>query len=196
MRKIVFSLMLSALILSACSSYNFYTVSNNKVDMSKYQTYAWVPSAESKTSNYYENDIAEDRIIDAVNTELNARGFKVNSRKPDLLIRYTAVVDNKSRVIRDQVYYQPQARYIPRMGYYQGRSVYYYQYYRPFPVYAGTETRKVEYEEGNIVIDLIDRSSSKVIWRGVAKGEVNNPEKAVKDIPKVVGKIFNRLSAN
>jgi hypothetical protein len=46
------------------------------------------------------------------------------------------------------------------------------------------------------VIDLIDRSSSKVIWRGVAKGEVNNPEKAVKDIPKVVGKIFNRLSAN
>ncbi|HEY0054997.1 MAG TPA: DUF4136 domain-containing protein [Pedobacter sp.] len=196
MRKIVFPLMLSALILSACSSYNFYTVSNHKVEISKYQTYAWVPSGESKTSNYYENDIAEDRIVDAVNTELNARGFRVNNRKPDLLIKYTAVVDNKSRVIRDPVYYQAPARYVPRMGYYQGRQVYYYQYYRPFPIYAGTETRKVEFEEGNIVIDLIDRNSSKVIWRGVAKGEVNNPEKAVKDIPKVVGKIFNRLSAN
>ena len=196
MRKIVFSLMLSALILSACSSYNIYIVSNNKVDITKYQTYAWVPSGELKTSNYYENDIAEDRIMDAVNTELDARGFKLNNRKPDLLIRYTAVIDNKSREVRDPVYYQPSARYIPRMGYYQGRAVYYYQYYRPFPVYAGSETRKIEFEEGNIVVDLIDRNSSKVIWRGVAKGEVNNPEKAVKDIPRVVGKIFNRLSAN
>jgi hypothetical protein len=196
MRRIVFSFVLTAFILSACSSYNFYTVSNDKVDLSKYQTYAWVPSNESKTSNYYENDIAEDKIISAVNSELNARGFQVNNRKPDLLIRYTAVVDNKSRVINDPVYYQPPARYIARMGYYQGRAVYYYQYYRPFPVYAGTETRKIKYEEGNIVIDLIDRSSSKVIWRGVAKGEVNNPEKAVNDLPKVVGKLFNRLSAN
>ena len=196
MRKLVFLLMLSTLILSACSSYNFHSVSNGKVDISKYQTYAWVPVSQSKTSDYYENDIAEDKFINAVNTELNARGFKVNNRNPDLLIRYTAVVDNKSRVISDPVYYQPAPRYIPRRGYYRGRAFYYYQYYRPFPVYAGTETRKVEFEEGNIVIDLIDRNSSKVIWRGVAKGEVNNPEKAVNDIPKVVGKIFNRLSAN
>ncbi len=192
----MFSMMLATLILSACSSYNFYTVSNDKVDISKYQTYAWVPGSESKASKYYENDIAEDKMIVAVNRELNNRGFKVNSRKPDLLIRYTAVVDNKSRVVNDPVYYQPAARYVPRLGYYQGRRFYYYQYYRPFPVYAGTETRKVQFEEGNIVIDLIDRNSSKVIWRGVAKGAVNNPEKAVNDIPKVVGKIFNRLSAN
>ena len=196
MRKLVFSLMLATLILSACSSYKFYSVSNAKVDISKYQTYAWVPSNESKTSNYYENDIAEDKIIDAVNTELTNRGFKLNTRKPDFLIRYTAVVDNKSRVISDPVYYQPPSRYVPVRGYYQGRAVYYYQFYRPFPVYAGTEARKIEYEEGNIVIDLIDRNSSKVIWRGVAKGEVNDAEKAINDLPKVVGKIFNRLSAN
>ena len=196
MRKLVFSLMLTTLILSACSSYNFYSVSNEKVDVSKYQTYAWVPSEESKTSNYYKNDIAEDKIINAVNTELNARGFKVDSRKPDLLIRYTAVVDNKSRVIDEPVYYQPMARYVPVRGYYRGRAFYYYRYYRPFPVYAGRETREIKYEEGNVVIDLIDRNSSKVIWRGVAKGEIDNPEKAINDLPKVVGKIFNRLSAS
>ena len=196
MRKLVFSLMLATMVLSACSSYNYYAVNNGKVDQSRYQTYAWVPANQSKTSNYYENDIAEDKIITAINAELNARGFKVDSRRPDLLIRYTAVTDNKSRVISDPVYYQPAARYVPVRGFYRGRAVYYYQYYRPFPIYAGTETRKIEYEEGNIVIDLIDRSSSKVIWRGVAKGEVDNPEKAVKDIPKVIGKIFNRLSSN
>ena len=196
MRKLVLLLVFTTLILSACSSYNFYSVSNGKLDISRYQTYAWVPANESKTSNYYQNDIAEDKIISAVNTELDTRGFKADNRKPDLLIRYTAVVDNKSKVISDPVYYQQPARYVPRVGYYQGRAVYYYQYQRSFPVYAGTETRKIEVEEGNIVIDLIDRSTSKVIWRGVAKGEVDNLEKAVNDIPKVVGKIFNRLSAN
>jgi hypothetical protein len=196
MRKLVLLLVFTTLILSACSSYKFYSINNGKVDVSRYQTYAWVPSGESKASKYYQNDIAEDKIISAVNAELDARGFKVDNRKPDVLVRYTAVVDNKSRVINDPVYYQAPARYVPRLGYYQGRSFYYYQYYRPFPVYAGSEVRKVEFEEGNIVVDLIDRNSSKVIWRGVAKGEVNNPEKAVNDIPKVVGKLFNRLSAN
>lgn len=168
MRKLVFSLLLASLILSACSSYNFYSISNRKVDILKYHTYAWVP-AESKNTNYYKNDIAEDKIIDAVNSELNARGFKIDSRAPDLLIRYTAVVNNKSRVLSEPLYYQPPARYVPVRGYYKGRAVYFYQYYRPFPIYAGTETRKVEYEEGNIVIDLIERSSSKVIWRGWRK---------------------------
>jgi hypothetical protein len=196
MRKLVFSFMLASVILSACSSYNIYTLDSKKLDISKYQSYAWVPSGESKASNYYGNDIAEDRIVEAINTELNARGLQVNSRKPDLLIKYTAVVDTKSKVINDPVYYQAPVRYLPTRAYYKGRPVYYYQYYRPFPVYAGSEAREITVEEGNIVIDLIDRSTSKVIWRGVAKGEVDNPEKAVKDIPKVVGKIFNRLSAN
>ncbi|WP_207422123.1 DUF4136 domain-containing protein [Desertivirga brevis] len=193
MKKAMLLVVLTALILSSCSSYNYYSLNSNKVDIEKYQTYAWVRGNESKLDDYYKNDIAEDKIIDAASTALNSRGLKYDAKKPDLLIRYTAVVDNKSRTVNDPMYYQYPSRLVPRVAYARGRAYYYYQYMTPFPVYVGSEMRKEEFEEGNIVIDLIDRSTSKVVWRGVAKGEVTNPEKAVNDIPKVVSKIFNKL---
>jgi hypothetical protein len=43
------------------------------------------------------------------------------------------------------------------------------------------------------VIDLIDRRSRKVIWRGYGIGEVDNPAQAVNDIPKVVDGILSKL---
>ena len=184
---------LAVLVLSSCSSYNYYSLNNSKTDISKYHTYAWVRGNESKLEDYYKNDIAEDKIIDAASAALNAHGLNYDAKKPDLLIRYTAVVDSKSRTINDPVYYQYPSRLVPRVAYYRGRQYYYYQYVTPFPVYVGSEQRQEQFEEGNIVIDLIDRNTSKVVWRGVAKGEVNNPERAVNDIPKVVTKLLNKI---
>ena len=187
MKKTVFLLLLAFFALSACSSYNFYSVSKDRLDLSQYQTYAWVRGNESKLQDYYDNDIAEDKIIEAASIALNSKGFHLDSKKPDLLIRYTAVVDEKSRTIDEPVYYQAPSRYVPRVAYYRGRAFYYYQYVRPFP------ERTVQVEEGNIVIDIIDRKTSKVIWRGIAKGEVNNPERAINDLPKVITRILDKL---
>ncbi|RYY30540.1 MAG: DUF4136 domain-containing protein [Sphingobacteriaceae bacterium] len=50
-------------------------------------------------------------------------------------------------------------------------------------------------KEGSVMIDLIDRKSGKVIWRGWAEGEIKNSEKAINDIPKVVGNIFKNLNS-
>lgn len=43
------------------------------------------------------------------------------------------------------------------------------------------------------MIDIIERKSSKLIWRGWAEGEVNDPQKAIDDIPVVVTNIFKKL---
>jgi hypothetical protein len=193
MRKLMLLLAFATVFLSSCSSYNFYTVGNDKIKLADYRSYAWLRGNESKLEDYYDNDIAEEKIIESANQALGRKGLKLDNRKPDLLIRYTAVVDNKTRTVRDRVYYQSPGGYVPRMGYYRGRAVYYYQYYRPFPVYLGTEQRDVEFEQGNIVIDLIDRETSKVVWRGVAKGDVANPERAVNDLPKVISKLVDKL---
>lgn len=195
MKKTVFILVLISTVLSACSSYNYYAVSSTKADVSKYRTYAWVTDNELKADQYYENNIAEEKIIESTNHVLNGRGLQIDNKKPDLLIRYTAVVKDKTKYISEPMYYQSPSYLVPRMAYFRGRRVFYYSYTRPFPVYVGSDERKVQFEEGNIVIDLIDRQSSKVIWRGVAKGEVNNPEKAVNDLPKVIDKIFGKLPA-
>ena len=195
MKKLLLLLLVTSTILSACSSYNYYAVGSKKADVSKYHTYAWVPGNELKADGYYENSVAEERIIESANQVLSNRGMQLDTKKPDLLIRYTAMVKDKTRAISAPVYYQSPSYLVPRMAYYRGYRVFYYSYTRPFPVYVGNDEREVAFEEGNIVIDLIDRNTSRVIWRGVAKGEVNNPEKAVNDLPKVIEKIFGKLPA-
>lgn len=193
MKKLLFLFASATMLLGACSSYNYSSYKSERADFSKYHTFAWVPSSDTKVSRVYDNDFAEEKIMDAASKELTDRGFQLDNRKPDLLIKYTALVNDKTRTVNDPVYYDRPSYYVPRAAYVNGRRVYYYQYVNPFPVYVGSKMRKEKFEEGNIMIDLIDRKTSKVIWRGVAKGELNNPEKAVNDIPKVIDKIFGKL---
>ncbi len=179
--------------LTSCSTYDYYAISNKPINSSRYQTYAWIPETQSKASSTYNNDIATDKIVDATGAELDKRGLKLNNSSPDLLIKYTAVVNNETRTYNEPVYYNPPSRLTPRIGYYRGRAIYYYAYTDPFPVYVGTRARKMQVKEGSIMLDIIERKTSKLIWRGWAEGEVNDPQKAIDDIPVVVANIFKKL---
>jgi len=194
MKKQIFILTALTVVLSSCSSYNYYAVSNKAINRD-YKTYAWLPDGKSKASKIYDNDVATDRIIEATSNELNSRGFKLDNKSPDILIRYTADVNTETKVYNEPVYYNQPLRIVPRLGYARGRAFYYYSYFRPLPVYVGSEMRKIKVKEGSVMIDLIDRRTSKVIWRGWAEGEIANPEKAINELPKVVGNIFKKLQA-
>lgn len=179
------------MVISSCSNYNYYAVSNKK--LTEYRTYAWLPENKSKASNIYDNDVAADKIVESASMELDKRGFKLNNRRPDVLIRYTAVVNKETKSYNEPVYYDAPGRYVPRVGLHRGRAFYYYAYRDPFPVYVGSEQRTVNVKQGSIMIDLIDRKTKKVVWRGWAEGELNNPEKAIAELPKVIENIFKKL---
>lgn len=192
MKKIL--ILLSIVVgLASCSTYDYYSISNKPISSSRYQTYAWIPESQSKASSTYNNDIATDKIIDAAGSELDKRGLRLNNKNPDLLIKYTAVVNQETKIYDEPVYYNPPPRLLPRISYYRGRAIYYYAYTNPFPVYVGSRARKMQIKAGSIMIDIIERKSSKLIWRGWAEGEVNDPQKAVNDIPIVVANIFKKL---
>ena len=194
MKKQCLMLFTIAFVLSACSSYNYYAVSNKPLTTQNYHTYAWILEGQSKSTSIYSNDVATDRIVDAASKELESRGLKLDNANPDLLVRYTAVVENQVKYYNEPIYYNPPYRLSPRVGYYRGRAYRYYSYFDSFPIYVGYEVRKIKIKEGNIIIDLIDRKTNKVIWRGWAEGEVTNPENAINDIPLVVGNIFKKLT--
>jgi len=191
MKKQILILLGLVAVMSSCSSYNYYAVSNKK--LTEYRTYAWLPESKSKASNIYDNDIAADKIVEAASAELDKRGFKLNNKRPDMLVRYTAVVNKETKAYDEPVYYDAPGRYVPRVGLHRGRAFYYYAYRDPFPVYVGTEQRMVNVKQGSIMIDLIDRKTKKVIWRGWAEGELNNPEKAIAQLPMVIENIFKKL---
>jgi len=194
MKKQCLMLLTIVFVLSACSSYNYYAVSNKPLTTQNYHTYAWIPEGQSKSTNIYNNDIATDRIVDAASKELENRGLKLDNANPDILVRYSAVVENQVKYYNEPIYYQPPYRLSPRVGYYRGRAYRYYSYFDPMPIYLGYEARKIKIKEGSIIIDLIDRKTKKVIWRGWAEGEVTNPENAINEIPIVVANIFKKLT--
>lgn len=196
MKRLMFLFVSAAMLLGACSPYNYSAYQSRNSNLTKYRTYAWVPSEEAKVNKVFDNSIAEENIVDAASQELNERGFSLDNREPDLLIKYTALVNDKTRNYSNPVYYRSPSYYVPRMAYAGGRRIFYYQYVNPFPVYVGSEMRKETFEEGSVMIDVIDRKTSKVIWRGSAKGEVNNPEKVVNDLPKVIDRIFEKFPAS
>ncbi|MES3018865.1 MAG: DUF4136 domain-containing protein [Bacteroidota bacterium] len=196
MKKLILLFASVTMILGACSPYNYYSYKSEKADFSKYQTFAWLPSKETKVNGVFDNNIAEESIVEAASQALNEKGFRLDSQQPDLLIKYTAVVNDKTRTTSNPVYYRSPSYYVPRVAYSGGRRYFYYQYVNPFPVYVGSEMRKENFEEGSVMIDLIDRETSKVVWRGWGKGQINNPEKAISDIPKVIEKIFGKFPAS
>ena len=187
----LFFLVLLSTCLFGCSSYQYYAIQSNNVSFSKYRTFAWLPAADTARNN---NDIADEKIKDQVTASLEKRGLSLQTSKPNLLVRYTIQIKDLTRTYNSPSYvYNPGFVYsgVARNRY--GRR-FYYNYANPFPVYVGSDIEQVPYKEGTLLIDLIERKSHKVIWRGYGVGDVNNPEKAVKDIPEIVEGIFNKLN--
>jgi hypothetical protein len=179
-------------LISACSRYSYYSVGGNQAALSGYRTFAWLPPLKQTRNTAYNNDIAQQSIQETGTASLEERGLRLKGRNPDLLVRYEVMVDNKERVY-DQPVYNYVGGYYPRFGGYRGGRGYFYSYSAPFPVYVGNDVERVPYKEGTVIIDLIDRKTRKVIWRGYGIGEVENRAQAVKDLPKVVDGILKKL---
>lgn len=188
-------LTLAVFLLAACSSYNYYSVGSSS-NVSRYSTFAWLPPINNTKNPYYDNDLADQKIKDQATAALENKGLRLKASRPDLLVRYTIMVDNKVKTYNQPAYTYVGGGYYPRFGYYRGHRFFYYSYRTPYPVYVGDDIYHVPYKEGTLIIDLINRATHKVIWRGYGVGEVDNPEKAINDLPEVVDGILNKLQVN
>ena len=188
-------LILTVFLLTACSSYTYYSVGSG-ANVGKYHTFAWLPPINNTKNPYYDNDVADQKIKDQATADLETKGLRLKSSTPDLLVRYNIMVDNKVHTYNEPVYSYDFGGFYPRYGYYRGGRAFYYGYRGAFPVYVGDDVYQVPYKEGTLIIDLVDRVTHKVIWRGYGIGEVGNPERAINDLPKIVDGIFNKLQLN
>ena len=177
--------------LSACSSYDYYTAGLNTTHLSRYHTFAWMPviSNNGKKMNPA-NGAADAKIKETATQVLTEKGLTLQQRQPDLLISYTATVGRGTRT-----------NYYTTYGGWGGWGWggWYNPYYAFGPgfAYRGALTYEDQehYKEGTLVIDLIDRRTQKVIWRGFGVGEVHHdPQKNIDDLPKVVQGILEQMN--
>ncbi len=93
---------------------------------------------------------------------------------------------NANPVYTNYSYYRP--------GFYVGPYYrnYIYNNYFTVPRIAGNGIQQVPYKEGTIVIDLIDRRTNEIVWRGRAE-DVVDPNNLDEELRLYVNAIFEKF---
>ncbi len=145
------------------------------VDFSKYKTYAWASQVDSKLDPgfYFLNDLAlKDRVRNAVKSELEGRGYKLQRQSPDLIVNFR--VFDKPTTIKG----------------YTGYGT----------TYFGKELREQEDQKtfevkaGSIIVNLIDVKTGQAVWRGLASGitSSNGFDRNQNKIKQAVNLVFEK----
>lgn len=172
------------IVMASCSSNKYHTTRVQNLDFGQYKTYGWLPPVDSLSKDYFSNDIAKHNIMTTANQEIEQRGLTYTKENPDLLFRYVAIVNNKSRLVYGSPYGYGWGWGGP-WGWYQPWG--YYGFYSPnYPV--GKE--RIRY--GHIILEAVDRNTKSVVWQARGTTEVDNPEKAINGLPKLINGIMKQ----
>jgi hypothetical protein len=165
---------LGALLLTGCSSLSVNSDWDQKADFSQYQTYS-VMKPQSPAS-----DLVERRIVDAIRVHLNERGFTEDETNPDMIVAPHVNV-------KDRVDVQTYNYGYPYAGYGYG----YYPYW-----HGGTDVAVSEYQEGTLVLDIVDGADREMVWRGWGTKIIDDKSGDAFEIQKVVDKILEQYPPN
>jgi hypothetical protein len=178
MLKVLLStLLLVIFIHSGCSPITVRYDYDHEYDFGQYKTYCWPTEDQiDKYNTFVKNTLVYKRVQEAVDKVLVAKGFsRVGCNEADLCVVVHAGVKD-------------------RMQIYDNRG--YYGWYRPWWGPYGGYTEVSYYEEGTLVIDLVDEKAKELTWRGSATGTVKDykdSEDMQKDIDAAVKKILQHF---
>jgi len=162
-----------ALTISCSPIYNVKYDYDTKTDFASLKTYDWLPIPAKADIDR----LNVERIKNAVNSQMVAKGLRKTPDNPDFLIASHVGKKGKVRIADWGYGYGRQGRYWGGYGGPRGVDVY-------------------EYEEGSLILDFVDAKSKKLIWRGSAKAQTNTvktPEKREKLITEAVQKILDKF---
>jgi hypothetical protein len=165
--KIFFVLFFIGFTASCTPIYDVKYDYDQQFNFSDLKTFDWMQTPEKVDIN----SLVVQRVKNAVNAELKAKGLMMTSNNPDFLI---AEYHGK----KDQLHIQ-------NMGHGRGSR------------YGGQPSgvSAYQFEEGLLILDFVDAQSKKLIWRGSAKAQVDyidTPEKSEKLINTAVKEILKK----
>jgi hypothetical protein len=166
-----FVIAVAVVALSGCATMNVSSHIERGVNFAEYVTYEWgppdnLPVGDPRLDN---NPFFNDYLQGAIEKQMSAKGFqRATAPGADLLIHYHASVNQRLDVYRaDQQY-----------GY----------------CYGDCEPQVVDFEQGTLVVDLVDAKTKKVVWRGWAQdtmtGVIDNQDRLKKQVDEGVTKMM------
>ena len=183
MKPILTVMILFVSLLLTCCSPNVYFDQSPSVNLVPFKTYAFLPKVDSTKVSIYDSGIIDELIHKSIVAELNSRGFAVDTKNPDLLIKFHMMVENKTDIVNTSPYSYPPYAF--------GYPMRYPYYYYPGSMITPNSFRRIEYKEGLLIIDFFVRSDGKLAWRGWAESNLDNLSKFEQHLPDMVAKILS-----
>ncbi len=183
---IIFSLLIGA----GCSSTQVYSDQVKGADFSAYKTYAWLPNGKDTTDNdILDNEITYQNIRQAADKEMAERGYILDAQNPDLLLLAHTMFEEKQELVQSPLY----SSYNYNYPYHSFGAMYpyYYSGYASAPYIAGYGINQVNYTEGTVVIDVVERRKNNLIWRGWSEERIDDYRDA-NELYKNVEDIFEK----
>lgn len=167
-----FCMLLQVWLLTGCSpNMQVFTDYDRTANLEEYHSFGWLTAIDIEAHNnpLYYNELNDKRIKNAVGVQLESRNYTF-SNTPELLLHYHIIVEDKT-VLRTDPY-----------GYYYG------------PYWMQTHMNLYEYQEGTLIIDLMDADTNSLVWRGWVTSFLknNDPEKFDESITRAVTMIFSK----
>jgi uncharacterized protein DUF4136 len=164
---------IAVLALAGCATLRVNSYLERAADFTRYRSYAWAERGDFSTGDprLDNNRFFSQRVEEAVDMQLAARGLeKTSAGAADLLIHIHMRVDQRI----DTAAFDPHDQ----------RCVV-------------EECQPDVYDAGTLMVDLMDRRTDRLAWRGWAEGSfdgvIDNQEWMETTIDKTVARILARL---
>lgn len=183
MKKLLrFGTIMGLLVLcGACASIRVNTDYNPAYDFTQLKTYSWLDTGTAPSSDArINNDIVVARVRAAVEKSLAAKGYtRVDGATADFQVSWLGAINKKLRIDTIDHFYSP----------------YGYGALARDPYWGGgmRTTTAREYEEGTLIIDILDPVHHTLVWRSAGTDRLegsNDPAKANQDMDDAVATIM------
>lgn len=187
----IIGVLTSVILLTACSRVA-YVQKDDSADFSKIKTYAWITgthndSLGNKPHTVQVSDLSDRKIRESIDRNLQLKGWKLVTSKPDVLLVYDVDIQRETRTVNDPVYSYPATRW-----FFSPYTRRYVPVYYPSQ-FMGYDSRRETYREGTLTITLMDAATDKTIWQGWTSSEVTNRRLTDKQIDEYVTAIIKKL---
>lgn len=161
------------MLLTACSSTKILSYIDKGADFKAYKTYAWSVVEDPINDDYpqYDNSLYRTRWINAINTAMQKEGYVLGKENIDVEVDFHLQFEHNAIIDRTH----------------NAHAINYYEQITPTSVY--------QYDEGTMIIHLIDLDNKQVVWQGVITKilDTSQLEKADTNIQIAVNKVFEKF---
>ena len=152
-------------------------------------TYAWSPAGQPGSGDVrIDNDIVRERIKTAIDTGLAAKGFRqTDPGSAALLVQYHIGLQNKTETQVDTFGGPVGGAACGLRGCIAGYG--WGMYGAPMDV----DVRNIDYVEGTLMLDLVDRTSGKLAWRATSQKRLDKKDVDQAGVNAVVADMIKSL---